>query len=120
METNNSSAKNQQYVGKDANDSTNEDQNNQSNSEQNNINRVKNSGDDNSNVYNKGKGTGMSSEAGSSQTEESWQGAGGSNASEAQRKSMGSESDNKNLKGSSNMSNSGTSKKWNNSDSDSD
>ncbi len=100
METNNLSAKNHQNSDKNANDSTDENQNNQLNSEQNDTNRMKNSGNDNSNVYNKGKGTGMSSEAGSLQTEESWQGAGGSNASEAQRKNMGSESDNKNLKGS--------------------
>ena len=94
METNNSSEKKQQYINKGANKTT-----------------------DNLNMK-KGKGTGMSSEAGSSQTEESWQGAGGSNASEAQRKNMDSENDDKDLKGSLNMSNSGTSKKWNNSNSD--
>ena len=41
-----------------------------------------------SGTHSQGKGTGMSSEANSSQTEESWQGTNGSLANEAQRKSM--------------------------------
>ena len=85
----------------DVNESPNEMRNiNQSNANKNMP------GSSNNSNYKTNKGTGMSSEAGANQTEESWQGTGGSNPT-----SMQNDMNNANQsRGSGNMSNVGTSR----------
>lgn len=70
MELNTSSVNNKEYTGKADAEKPGENKNQQDSA---------NSGTPDLNAQ-KGKGTGMSSEAGSSQTEESWQDETGSNA----------------------------------------
>lgn len=100
MEKNNSSEKSQQFTGKDANDIANKNVKSQHLQNEENKNRDKSNsytGTDNHNekaATNLGKGTGMSSEANSSQNEESWQGTGGSMANEAQMKNANEGYDN--------------------------
>lgn len=92
MEKNKSYEKSQQFTGKDANDIGNENVKSQYLQNEGNKNPDKSNSHTGTGNHsgkaaaNQGKGTGMSSEANSSQNEESWQGTGGSMANDTQRK----------------------------------
>src|SRR5689334_21650332 len=106
MKTNNPSEsdklKNQTHE-QDVNEKVNEKRSmNQSNS-----NKSQMSGSSDKPTYKSNKGTGMSCEAGSNQTEKSWQATGGSNPAPMQNNDMNS---NQSSRGSGNMSSTGTSK----------
>jgi hypothetical protein len=102
MSTNNSSDKNEDVSeSRNLNDPENVDQNRMPGSSQT-------SAAGNSGVHRSNKGTGMSSEAGSDQSEQSWQDTGGSQQGSAQKNSGNNNNNNEQLRGSGNMSRPGS------------